>query len=468
MVDDIKKEHEQQVENLENNDGLMPGLEETPDEDMVDVGSEQPVAEDNFMAEDDFLEDDFGADELEDEFFADDGFAEGDFGDDPYNEDDFGDDHPAAPVTKSGGGSSFLKDNFNYIIYGVGGLVGAYMIYATLFPSVPNQQQAMQPPAAQQQTAQQQAPNFGQPQMAPTENKAVEDNKPKGMLMGGLAERNTPNLAEQTPNRTAVVSPKTWQQPPMPTPISRDSKQAQDNQPKPVVAPPLKREPTAAPVIQPRMVKKEDSMSEPTPTTSPRRVAPTMMETTTTVDDAQVKALSGRIDQMEKNYSRLDNKLDKLTDMVEKGMQQKGSSVDNKELSRLEQKLFALENDMRKMAAKPAPQETARPTASRPAPVKATTASSSTVPKTAVAPRTYKNAPKTMQGVVPVQKPTAFSDAWVLRAAQTGVAWVSKDFSSPIQKVFIGQEVDGLGRVLAISVEQGRWVVETTEGKIVQ
>ena len=114
MVDDIKKEHEQQVENLENNDGLMPGLEETPDEDMVDVGSEQPVAEDNFMAEDDFLEDDFGADELEDEFFADDGFAEGDFGDDPYNEDDFGDDHPAAPVTKSGGGSSFLKDNFNY------------------------------------------------------------------------------------------------------------------------------------------------------------------------------------------------------------------------------------------------------------------------------------------------------------------------------------------------------------------
>ena len=26
MVDDIKKEHEQQVENLENNDGLMPGL----------------------------------------------------------------------------------------------------------------------------------------------------------------------------------------------------------------------------------------------------------------------------------------------------------------------------------------------------------------------------------------------------------------------------------------------------------
>lgn len=478
MVDETKKEHEQQLETQEGNENLMS---EVVDEDLESVEGEAPQADsDVFLGEDNFIEDDFGAENLEDDFFADDDFGDGDFGDDPYSEDDFGDDHPDAPPPKTGS-NDFLKKNMNYIIYGVGGLIGAYLIYTTLFSSgggVPQKTAMQQPPAVQQNAPQQKASGFAQNTNQPQAQK--ENEKPKGLLMGGLsnqakqaqndvnkAENKTSNLIDQKTNRTAVVSPKTWQQPPMPTPISRDGNNAAEIEK--TQQPTSSRVISQTPKMQPRAIAAEEKQPPVSQMMSENRVRP-QIASPSVAPSQQARVdqdVTNRIERIEAKYESLDRKIDGLAVMVERSLKQQsqnGSSASNDVVMRLEQKLNSLERQVKDVASRPAAREVVTEKkvtrSTRPAPKE----TSNTKPVT----RTYKNAPKSMQGVVPVSKPTSASDAWVLRAAQTGVAWVSKDFSSPIQKVFVGQDVDGLGRVLSISVQQGRWVVETTEGKIVQ
>lgn len=57
---------------------------------------------------------------------------------------------------------------------------------------------------------------------------------------------------------------------------------------------------------------------------------------------------------------------------------------------------------------------------------------------------------------------------WELRAAQPGRAWVSKPGARDMQGVVVGESLQGVGRITAISYINGRWVVQGTQGQILQ
>lgn len=82
------------------------------------------------------------------------------------------------------------------------------------------------------------------------------------------------------------------------------------------------------------------------------------------------------------------------------------------------------------------------------------------VTNTASAPKKSTPAPKK------VSKPKAPS--WELRAAQPGKAWVSKKGQKDMQPVVVGDSLNGIGRVTAISYDGRRWVVQGTSGRILQ
>lgn len=52
---------------------------------------------------------------------------------------------------------------------------------------------------------------------------------------------------------------------------------------------------------------------------------------------------------------------------------------------------------------------------------------------------------------------------WVLRSAQPGVAWLSKGMSSDLRRVVPGDKVQGIGTIISIRQEAGRWLVEGTQ-----
>lgn len=73
---------------------------------------------------------------------------------------------------------------------------------------------------------------------------------------------------------------------------------------------------------------------------------------------------------------------------------------------------------------------------------------------------------KTAAAPKKVSKPKAPS--WELRAAQPGKAWVSKKGQKDMQPVVVGDSLNGIGRVTAISYDGRRWVVQGTSGRILQ
>ncbi|PZQ49133.1 MAG: hypothetical protein DI551_00335 [Micavibrio aeruginosavorus] len=65
-------------------------------------------------------------------------------------------------------------------------------------------------------------------------------------------------------------------------------------------------------------------------------------------------------------------------------------------------------------------------------------------------------------------KQATTSGAWELRAAQPGRAWVSKPGVRDMQGVTVGETLAGIGRVTAITYQNGRWAVVGTQGQILQ
>ena len=71
----------------------------------------------------------------------------------------------------------------------------------------------------------------------------------------------------------------------------------------------------------------------------------------------------------------------------------------------------------------------------------------------------------------PRRQTTAASAApgrWELRAAQPGRAWVSRAGSRDMQGVEVGQTLPGIGRITAITYQNGRWTVVGAQGRIEQ
>lgn len=65
-------------------------------------------------------------------------------------------------------------------------------------------------------------------------------------------------------------------------------------------------------------------------------------------------------------------------------------------------------------------------------------------------------------------KPVTKKIQWELRAASPGQAWVSQKGKSDLKQVAIGDQLADLGTIRAISMQNGRWVLEASRGTIYQ
>jgi len=75
--------------------------------------------------------------------------------------------------------------------------------------------------------------------------------------------------------------------------------------------------------------------------------------------------------------------------------------------------------------------------------------------------------PKVKKAVVKKKAPKR-KIIWVLKSAKTGKAWISEKGMSGMRVVSVGDKVDGIGRVMSIGLEDGKWVVKAKAGRISQ
>jgi len=116
------------------------------------------------------------------------------------------------------------------------------------------------------------------------------------------------------------------------------------------------------------------------------------------------------------------------------------------QIASLNDKINALEKQIQELQNRPA------------APVSATTKA----PPPVEQPRAVVQTPKTS-----VKQPTRTkAKSWVLRSAQPGKAVISEKGSNDLRTIEVGDTVSGIGRVQAIDIIGGKWVVKGTQNSV--
>jgi hypothetical protein len=87
--------------------------------------------------------------------------------------------------------------------------------------------------------------------------------------------------------------------------------------------------------------------------------------------------------------------------------------------------------------------------------------------------RKSQEAPKVSAPETIANRPTSStvstSKAWILRAVQQDRAWLSPDGeATTLKEVTIGDNIEGLGRILSISQTDGQWIVEGSKARVSQ
>ena len=187
----------------------------------------------------------------------------------------------------------------------------------------------------------------------------------------------------------------------------------------------------------------------------PQAVVPAPLPETAAVDTKVVTELENRIETL---LSRIDGLEDELSSVHE---EKKSNDLQMKEtVQSLKKEIAALKERPAPVAAKAEPEvKKAEKPKAVPAPIKAKVAEpveDTTMSDTSPAPA---------KKAAVVAQP---SGQWELRAAQPGRAWVSKAGERDMQGVEVGQTLAGIGRVTAISYQNGRWTVVGTQGQIQQ
>lgn len=141
----------------------------------------------------------------------------------------------------------------------------------------------------------------------------------------------------------------------------------------------------------------------------------------------------------------------------------------------LEKTVESLKKDLtaaKSEAGKPLP-AAEKPVKTVPEPEKAPKAPEKTTPKAptplVIAPVVDPGATVSPRQEIPFQEERTFSDTgrgWVLRSAQPGRAVIAKADTNDLQNVAVGDTVSGLGRIVSIQNEGGRWVVRGTQGEV--
>lgn len=189
----------------------------------------------------------------------------------------------------------------------------------------------------------------------------------------------------------------------------------------------------------------------PASVTPPTAVTPTPSASVPTVAVPATGSPSVSADKLADMGQRLDvleHQIDDLTKAVDRlaSSQPSASPVLASTVSDLQAAVAQLQRDVGNT-----PRAATTTSSSRPA------ASTTTTPRTTS--RTETTSPAS---------PPRTSNNWVLRAAQDGEAWISPTAQGQLRHVKVGETIPGLGRITAIELKNGRWVVSGTQGTVRQ
>lgn len=223
------------------------------------------------------------------------------------------------------------------------------------------------------------------------------------------------------------------------------------------VKPAEEKEPVAAPIF-----------AEPAPVVAPQPVPsvdPAVVAAATKAAEKNTKAvetLEGKIDTLLKRMEQIESDLGTVRES------RQGNSQD------LENQIASLKKEIVAIKERPVAVPAKEKAASRPveddeddvAQVPVSEKPKPAAKKKKVA---AKAAPVDSYASAPAPKAKSVNTGrWELRAAQPGRAWVSKPGERDMQGVEVGQSLPGIGRITAITYQNGRWTVSGTQGQIQQ
>lgn len=394
----------------------------------------------NSKNQDDFLEDEFDlqdADDLDDDL-ADEAWD--DLDDDGDAMDGTGDDSIQGQKKKS-----FFMKNFNMIVIVLALVFGAVLFYS----------QFSAPPS----------PTSGSAMPAPD---AMADDTAETDAMPAPSPMDTPDMGQDTgqgdlPMPTPMDSSEDAELTPMPMPeTSMPMPMAQDIPPVPAEeADPVASMPDmSAPAPEAPMPAEEPEQTMAIEITSTQEPV-----TTAAADPALRADMTALQERVESLSSDLQTQMKKTADQMT-AMAETLSSLE----SSLAKRLDAIEKtarDAKKLAeSRPAaPARAAQPPAEdRPAPAPKAAPAAEKQPAPAMPPRdntaqepgfSYSSGAASRQTV-----------EWELRSAQPGRAVIYGSKTGDTRTVEVGDSLSGIGKILSISVQNGRWVVQGTQGQI--
>lgn len=155
--------------------------------------------------------------------------------------------------------------------------------------------------------------------------------------------------------------------------------------------------------------------------------------------------IAGGDDRLDRILARMD-KIDARLDGLEGAVQEVGV-------------LRRSVEDLEKQITHPAPAQTAKQAAKK---------ATAKAPSSTKAPAPAKPKAKLSAHDAAYVPPRAAAPVWTLRSAQNGRAYVAKAGQNDVTSVAVGDQLPGLGRIVAVEQRAGRWVVVGTSGQIEQ
>ncbi len=422
--------------------------------------------------DDDFLDgdDDFDFDDIEDDAGNTGDLDDDDFGDDSW--DDF-DDIPdaeiqennepskseekddSAPAPKKAKGKSFVSKNFNVIVIAIavlggGGLFLAQMGGSSTEAPAPTIETDMTNGLPAEQTALPKVEsNNGQVAedifKGPEELAAEAREQQKETLSVDIKEAPPmPSPMSQTPQKSPPVSSQAEVLTPMPGMASLSEQNQLASLSEPLEEEPAK-EPEPAPEQEAEMVVK-DTSQPPAPPVEPEIEPEAVIQDKPVLPVLDTPANSVSEEEFQEVHKKMEH-LEKELAETNENMAVKISEKNNK-ISNLNDTISKLEAriaELNKPAAKPAAEKKPSPPA-----------------------KTVQPTVKPNKTVSPAKSSVDTSNTWQLRSAQPGKALVSAKDSNDFRTVKVGDTLRGIGRIVSIGLENNKWVITGTKGRISQ
>lgn len=204
-----------------------------------------------------------------------------------------------------------------------------------------------------------------------------------------------------------------------------------------------------APVI-PEEKKAEEQQQQPSSAAEPAPTlqAPSEASPHLEAQDKQIESLQSKLGTQEAQIAEAEKAAQALQDSLKSK---------DEEIATLSKKIEELEQKLADAARAPAPEKQA----AAPKEVKPVAAKT----EKPAAKKTPTSAPQ--QAKAPEAAPAKVV-SWELKAAQPGKAVLASRSTGDTRNVAVGDTVDGLGKITAISNDTGRWTVRGTKGQVIR